>query len=92
MRFAPGHGNAQADTATQQDRPQKKATVPTRTKRLFTVEEAAVYLAFDSPWPVRTLMWKGELPYVQLSPRRIAFDVEDLDQFIEARKIREYDH
>ena len=92
MRFAPGHGNAQADTATQQNKPQKKAAVSTRTKRLFTVHEAAVYLAFDSHWPVRTLAWRGELPYVQLSPRRIAFDVDDLDRFIEARKIREHVH
>ncbi len=92
MRSAPGHGNAQADTARPQDRPQKRATVPTRTKRLYTVHEAAVYLAFDSHWPVRTLAWKGELPYVQLSPRRIAFDVEDLDRFIEARKVSEYVH
>ena len=83
------HGNAQADTA-QQNKPQKKATVPTRSKRLFTIHEAAVYLAFDSPWPVRTLKDKGELPYVQLSPRRFAFDIDDLDQFIEARKTREY--
>ena len=85
------HGNAQADTA-QQNKPQKKAAAPTRTKRLYTVHEAAAYLGYESEWPIRDLMWKGELPFVQLSPRRIAFDVEDLDRFIEARKIREYIH
>ncbi len=89
VRFAPGHGNAQADTARQQDRPQKKATVSTRNKRLFTAEEAAAYLGYDTPWPIRTLMWNGELKFVKLSKRRIAFDIEDLDCFVEDRKSRE---
>ncbi len=86
------HGTAQADTAAQPTKPQKKAAVPTRTKRLYTVHEAAAYLAFNSQWPVRTLIWNGKLPYVQLSPRRIAVDVEDLDRFIENEKIKEHVH
>ncbi len=86
------HGNAQADTAAQPTKPQKKATVPTRAKRLYTVEEAAAYLAFNSQWPVRTLIWNGKLPYVQLSPRRIAVDIEDMDRFIENEKIKEHVH
>ena len=63
-----------------------------RSKRLLPAREAAAYLGYESPWPIRSLMWKGELPYVRLSQRRIAFDLEDLDRFIEARKIRECVH
>ncbi len=92
LRLVKHNDQAHADTAMQQNSPQKKATVSTRTKRLFTAEEAAVYLGYGTAWPVLTLKWNGELPFVQLSPRRIAFDVEDLDQFIAARKIREYIH
>ena len=83
--------NVQPDPA-QPTKPQKKATVPTRAKRLYTVEEAAAYLAFNSQWPVRTLIWNGKLPYVQLSPRRIAVDIEDMDRFIENEKIKEHVH
>ena len=70
----------------------QRSSLPTRTKRLFTVKEAGTYLGFHSGWPVRELAWKGELPYVRLSLRRIAFDIEDLNRFIEARKIRECVH
>ncbi len=60
-----------------------KPAVP---KRLFTPTEAGVYLGFRSAWPVRTLAWNGELPFVRTGKKRIAFDVEDLDRFIESRK------
>ena len=61
-------------------------------KRLFTAKEAGIYLGFRSAWPVRELMWKGNLPYVQIGKRRIAFDVGDLDRFIESRKTLEHLH
>jgi excisionase family DNA binding protein len=60
-------------------------------KRLFTAKEAAEYLGFSSPWPVRQLQWNGKLPVVQLSKRRIAFDLKDLDAYIEAAKVTERD-
>jgi len=60
-----------------------KPAVP---KRLFTPTEAGVYLGFRSAWPVRTLQWNGELPFVRTGKKRIAFDVVDLDRFIESRK------
>ena len=73
--------------------PQAHATAtvekPTIPQRLFTAKEAARYLGYPTAWPVRALAWKGELPTVQLSERRIAFDVADLDRFIETRKSRE---
>ena len=58
-------------------------------QRLFTAKEAAHYLGYPTSWPIRSLAWKGELPTVHLSARRIAFDVADLDRFIETRKSRE---
>jgi hypothetical protein len=66
--------------------PLQRATLP---QRLFTAKEAAHYLGYQTAWPVRSLAWAGELPTVQLSKRRIAFDVADLDHFIETRKSRE---
>jgi len=79
---------AHADTALPK-RPQKKPLTPMRAKRLYTANEAAAYLGYDTPWPIRTLMWNGELKFVKLSKRRIAFDIEDLDCFVEDRKTRE---
>jgi len=57
--------------------------------RLLTAEQAGVYLGFKSAWPIRQLAWDGLLPIVRLGKRRIAFDREDLDRFIESRKTRE---
>lgn len=54
--------------------------------RLLTAKQAGAYLGFKSAWPIRELAWKGQLPIVRLGKRRIAFDVRDLDQFIESRK------
>ncbi len=61
-------------------------------KRLFTATEAAHYLGFKTAWGIRGLAWQGALPIVRLGKRRIAFDIEDLDRFIEARKILECIH
>jgi len=72
------------------DRPsQTPPRMPPLVKRLYTAKEAGVYLGYKSAWPVRELAWNGVLPYVQLGERRIAFDVQDLDRYIEVQKIRE---
>ena len=60
------------------------------TKRIFTVKEAGWYLGFKTAWPVRELVWKGDLPKVQLSLRRFGIDRADLDHFIEIRKTVEH--
>jgi len=57
--------------------------------RLLTAKQAGVYLGFRSAWPIRQLGWDGALPIVRLGKRRIAFDLEDLDRFIESRKTQE---
>lgn len=72
------------------DRPsQTPPRMPPLTQRLLCAEEAGRYLGFKSAWPIRELAWKGMLPVVRIGTRRIAFDVQDLDRFVEERKTRE---
>ncbi|MDA2911199.1 helix-turn-helix domain-containing protein [Nitrospiraceae bacterium AH_259_D15_M11_P09] len=63
---------------------------PDVTKRILTAREAGQYLGFKTAWPVRELVWKGDLPKVQLSLRRFGIDRADLDHFIETRKTVEH--
>ncbi len=87
VRRTDGNGRVSVSNA---DRPaQTPPRMPPLVKRLYTVREAASYLSFKSPWGIRELMWRGELSYVTIGKRRIAFDVQDLDQFIQERKTRE---
>ena len=53
-------------------------------KRLYSVEEAAVYLG-RSEWSIRHLIWDGSLPQVKVG-RRVQVDVVDLNAFIERNK------
>ncbi len=57
------------------------------TKRLYTVEEAAQYLAI-SPWTMRELGWADKVPPVRFN-RRVYFDLRDLDELIERNKFTE---
>jgi len=54
-------------------------------KRLYSIKEAAIYLG-RSPWGIRELQWRGKLPFVKVG-RRIHFDINDLDSFIEKNKV-----
>ena len=56
-------------------------------QRLLTVKEAGSYLALG-PWRIRSLIYRGELPYVRLG-RRILLDLKDLDSLVEAKKQKE---
>lgn len=56
-------------------------------KRLYTVEDAALYLG-RTVWSVRELMWKGALPVVRVG-RRVHLDLEDLNAFILRHKVVE---
>ena len=53
-------------------------------KRLFTVEEASVYLG-RTPWGVRELVYAGKIPFVR-SGRKMFFDLADLDAFVQKNK------
>ena len=55
-----------------------------RSKRLFSVKEAAEYLGI-SEWTVRELGWAEKVRPVRFN-RRVYFDVRDLDTFIENHK------
>lgn len=55
-------------------------------KRLYTLREAATYLG-QSEWGMRELMWKRLIPVVKANGgRKVFFDVEDLDDFVEKNK------
>jgi excisionase family DNA binding protein len=62
-------------------------TVPTIPKRLYTIEEAAIYLG-RTVWSVRELIWGGTLPSVKVG-RRVHLDFQDLNAFIDRHKIQE---
>ena len=55
--------------------------------RLLDVKSAAQYLGI-SPWTLREMQWRGALPYVKFN-RRVYFDMEDLDLFIQNNKLRD---
>lgn len=57
-----------------------------RTKRLYSVPEAAAYLDI-SPRKAWDLVWDGKLPYVPLG-RLVKVDQADLDDYIERSKVR----
>ena len=54
--------------------------------RLLSVESAGLYLSI-SPWTVRDLITRGELPAVRIG-RRVLLRREDLDSFINTRTVR----
>jgi excisionase family DNA binding protein len=54
-------------------------------KRLFTVKEAAEYLAL-SPITLYHLVHKREIPFVKLRPKALRFDKQDLDRLVEKVK------
>jgi len=56
------------------------------TKRLFDLKEAATYLG-RPVFSVRTLIWKGALPYVK-DGRRLYLDIVDMDTYIDRNKER----
>ncbi|MDA2932139.1 helix-turn-helix domain-containing protein [Nitrospinae bacterium AH-259-F20] len=55
--------------------------------KLLDVKTAAQYLGI-SPWTIREMQWRGDLPYVKFN-RKIYFARKDLDAFIELHKFRE---
>jgi excisionase family DNA binding protein len=57
------------------------------TKRLFTVEEAAIYIA-RTPYAVRHMIAKGELSKVQRGDNRVFLDREDMDRWISLGKTK----
>ncbi len=58
-------------------------------KRLYSVREAARYLGV-SPWSVRNLQRMRTLPFVRQG-RRVLFDIQDLERYIENNKTEVHD-
>ncbi len=65
-------------------RPPKAPPLP---RRLYDIKAAAGYLGI-SPWTVREMIWRGDLPCVRLG-RRQYLDIKDVDALIEGNKMRE---
>lgn len=61
-------------------------TNPNAAKRLYTLKEAAVYLA-RPVWGVRELIWNKRLPVIQEGERGKQYvDIVDLDRYVEQTK------
>lgn len=59
----------------------KHSTIP---KRLYNIEEAAIYLGRTSN-AIRQMIWDGKIPVVR-DTKRILLDVKDMDSWIERSK------
>lgn len=55
-------------------------------KRLYSVDEAAVYLG-RTVWAVREMLWAGKIPFVK-DGRRTLLDVRDMDAWIDSSKVQ----
>jgi excisionase family DNA binding protein len=66
----------------------QEAAAPVRIipKRLYSINEAAVYLG-RSVWAIREMLWAGKIPFVK-DGRRMLLDIRDMDTWIESSKIQ----
>lgn len=53
-------------------------------QRLYSITTAAKYLGL-SPWTIREMIWRGDLPSVRMG-RRVMLDLDDLNQYIAFHK------
>ena len=87
MAVTRGNGRAQPPVSkAKSSAPPRALDSVSHARRLLSVKEAAVYLGL-SPWTIRSLGWNGEIPEVKIG-RRVLYDRQDLDAFIEASKRR----
>ncbi len=63
-----------------------KPSAPTR--RLYPFADAHAYLSISGR-TLRALMAAGAIPFIRVSPRRIAFDLADLDGYIERQRTQQ---
>ena len=61
-----------------------RKTEATLEQRLYSITIAAKYLGL-SPWTIREMIWRGDLPSVRMG-RRVMLDLQDLDRYIAAHK------
>lgn len=59
---------------------------PAITPRLLTIRAAATYLSC-SPWSVRELIWRRQLPKIKIG-RRFCIAREDLDAWIDRQRAK----
>jgi excisionase family DNA binding protein len=70
------------------DMPFRQMNAATPIRRLLRTKEAAQYLSM-SPWSLRHMVERRELPYISSGDNTSAwrFDVRDLDRWIETHRI-----
>lgn len=56
-------------------------------KVLFTTEEAAKYLKVSPSFLAKDRMKGGEIPYTTVGDRMIRYDKDELDKYLERRKV-----
>jgi len=54
--------------------------------RLLNIKDASRYLGC-SVWALRQLEWAGELRSIRNLGKRLLFDIADLDQLVEKKKV-----
>ncbi len=64
--------------------PARPPKAPPLARRLYDIPTVADYLG-TSPWTVREMIWRGDLPCVRIG-RRQYLDIRDVDRFIEQAK------
>ncbi len=76
---------AQDQTGAQNSdfRAPRQNSVPVR-PRLLNIHQAGEYLSL-SPWTIREMIWRGELPEVRMG-RRLLVDQRDLDALVDRNK------
>jgi hypothetical protein len=63
----------------------KSKSDPSIAPRLLTIPQTARYLS-STVWAIRQLQWSRTVPFIRLGAR-ILFDINDLNQFIDAQKV-----
>lgn len=66
-----------------------KNGLPSVKKRLYSIEEASIYLG-RSKWGIREMLWAGKIPYVK-DGRRVLIDKIDMRRWIKDNKIKEFE-
>jgi excisionase family DNA binding protein len=57
-----------------------------RSPRLLTVDEVADYLSM-TPTAVRHMVYRRQLPFVRLGPKRLRFDVVEINAWLEDQRV-----
>jgi excisionase family DNA binding protein len=63
------------------------ATARDATRRIVGVNEVAEYLGLTVP-AVRSRVYRNEIDHIRVSERCVRFDLDDIDKWLDANKVR----